>query len=124
MDYLKPKKRRKRLKNQEIYKAVREIMKHIIQIEWTMTNDADDTNEAIQRRIDGYSKTIAEAVPDVGEIDKILEKKGHIVDWGYRNGDHIEQSHYKRERKGLAKAIYDKLLANLRGRNEESRNKN
>ena len=47
----------------------------------------------------------------VEEIDKILEKEGHLVDWGYSNThrDSVDYSHYDSERRDLAQQIADKL---------------
>jgi len=45
-------------------------------------------------------------------VDKILEKEGHLVDWGYRNVENphtINHSHYIRERTDLASAIVKAL---------------
>jgi len=71
--------------------------------------------------VEGYDVAVAhfKTFKHFKKIDKILEERGHLVDWNYRNTK--EHQYYVNERMTLAKAIYKlcekRLLSRLIMRN-------
>lgn len=46
----------------------------------------------------------------VERIDRVLEKEGHLVDWGYKDKNHIDHAHYENERRRLATKLNRAIL--------------